>query len=667
MPKFRIVSDFKPTGDQPQAIEKLAEGVLKDLRHQVLLGVTGSGKTFTMANVVEKIQKPTLVIAHNKTLAAQLYNEFKELFPENAAEYFVSYYDYYQPEAYLPTTDTYIDKDSAINEQIDRMRHAATNALFERNDVIVVASVSCIYGLGSPEAYHGMLLFLEQGQRIERDAVLRKLVDIQYERNDYDFHRGTFRVRGDVVEIFPASYESTAIRVEMFGDEIESISEFDPLLGHAIRKLPKAAIYPGSHYVIPESRMKAAIDGIHDELRERIQHFRRENKLIEAQRIEQRTMFDLEMIQEMGYCHGIENYSRHLSGRAPGEPPPTLLDYFPKDYLLIVDESHATIPQIGGMYNGDRARKTTLVDYGFRLPSALDNRPLNFQEFEARVHQTVYVSATPADFEIEKSGKRIIEQVIRPTGLTDPQIAIRPVKGQVDDLLSEIRKHAAAGERVLVTTLTKRMAEDLTEHYKELNVKVAYLHSDIDTLERVDIIRDLRMGKYDVLIGINLLREGLDIPEVSLVAILDADKEGFLRSTRSLIQTMGRAARHVNGEVILYAEKITDSMRNAIAETNRRRTVQEEYNKKHNITPMSIKKNIQAALRTVYEQDYFTVPIAAEEAAEYLSIVDIPKLVERLEKDMRAAAKKQDFERAAQIRDRIKKLREQELAMGVKV
>ncbi len=667
MPKFQIVSDFKPTGDQPQAIDKLAEGVLKDLRHQVLLGVTGSGKTFTMANVVEKVQKPTLVIAHNKTLAAQLYNEFKELFPENAVEYFVSYYDYYQPEAYLPTTDTYIEKDSSINEQIDRMRHAATNALFERNDVIVVASVSCIYGLGSPEAYHGMLLFLEQGQRIERDAVLRKLVDIQYERNDYDFHRGTFRVRGDVVEIFPASYESTAIRVEMFGDEIESISEFDPLLGHAIRKLPKAAIYPGSHYVIPESRMKAAIDGIHDELRERIQQFRRENKLIEAQRIEQRTMFDLEMIQEMGYCHGIENYSRHLSGRAPGEPPPTLLDYFPKDYLLIVDESHATIPQIGGMYNGDRARKTTLVDYGFRLPSALDNRPLNFQEFEERVHQSVYVSATPADFEIEKSGKRIIEQVIRPTGLTDPKIAIRPVKGQVDDLLSEIRKRAGAGERVLVTTLTKRMAEDLTEHYKELNVKVAYLHSDIDTLERVDIIRDLRMGKYDVLIGINLLREGLDIPEVSLVAILDADKEGFLRSTRSLIQTMGRAARNVNGEVILYAEKITDSMRNAIAETNRRRTVQEDYNKKHNITPMSIKKNIQAALRTVYEQDYFTVPVAAEEEAEYLSIVDIPKLVERLEKDMRAAAKKQDFERAAQIRDRIKKLREQEMAVGVKV
>jgi excinuclease ABC subunit B len=667
MPKFKIVSKFKPTGDQPQAIEKLSEGIIKGINHQVLLGVTGSGKTFTMANVVERVQKPTLVIAHNKTLAAQLYNEFKELFPENAVEYFVSYYDYYQPEAYLPTTDTYIEKDSSINEQIDRMRHSATNALFERNDVIVVASVSCIYGLGSPEAYHGMLLFLEKGQHIERDDILRKLVDIQYERNDYDFHRGTFRVRGDVVEIFPASYENTAIRVELFGDELDSISVFDPLLGTPLQKLEKVAIYPGSHYVIPESRMKAAVDGIHDELRERIQHFRKMNKLLEAQRIEQRTMFDLEMIQEMGYCHGIENYSRHLSGRAPGEPPPTLIDYFPRDYLLIVDESHATIPQVGGMYNGDRARKTTLVDYGFRLPSALDNRPLNFQEFEERVYQTVYVSATPADYEIEKSKSRIIEQVIRPTGLTDPKITIKPVKGQVDDLLNEVRKRAEAGERVLVTTLTKRMAEDLTEHYKELNVKVAYLHSDIDTLERVDIIRDLRMGKYDVLIGINLLREGLDIPEVSLVAILDADKEGFLRSARSLIQTMGRAARNVNGEVILYAENITDSMRNAINETNRRRTVQEVYNKKHNITPQSIKKNIQAALRTVYEEDYYTVPIAAEEEAEYLSTVDLPRLIEHLEKEMRAAAKKQEFERAAELRDRIKKLREQEMAVGVKV
>jgi excinuclease ABC subunit B len=667
MQKFKIVSDFKPTGDQPQAIEKLSEGIIKDIKHQVLLGVTGSGKTFTMANVIERVQKPTLVIAHNKTLAAQLYNEFKELFPENAVEYFVSYYDYYQPEAYLPTTDTYIEKDSSINEQIDRMRHAATNALFERNDVIVVASVSCIYGLGSPEAYHGMLLFLEKDQHIERDDILRKLVDIQYERNDYDFHRGTFRVRGDVVEIFPASYENTAIRVELFGDDIDSISVFDPLLGTPLQKLEKVAIYPGSHYVIPESRMKSAVDGIHEELRERIQYFRKMNKLLEAQRIEQRTMFDLEMIQEMGYCHGIENYSRHLSGRQPGEPPPTLIDYFPKDYLLIVDESHATVPQIGGMYNGDRARKTTLVDYGFRLPSALDNRPLNFQEFEERVHQTVYVSATPADYEVEKSGKRIIEQVIRPTGLTDPKITIRPVKGQVDDLLNEVRKRAEAGERVLVTTLTKRMAEDLTEHYKELNVKVAYLHSDIDTLERVDIIRDLRMGKYDVLIGINLLREGLDIPEVSLVSILDADKEGFLRSARSLIQTMGRAARNVNGEVILYAEIMTDSMRNAIAETNRRRTVQEEYNRMHGITPQSIKKNIQAALRTVYEEDYYTVPIAAEEEAEYLSTVDIPRLIEHLEKEMRAAAKKQEFERAAELRDRIKKLREKEMAVGVKV
>jgi len=667
MQKFKIVSDFKPTGDQPQAIEKLAEGVIKGLPHQVLLGVTGSGKTFTMANVVEKVQKPTLVIAHNKTLAAQLYNEFKELFPENAVEYFVSYYDYYQPEAYLPTTDTYIEKDSSINEQIDRMRHAATNALFERNDVIVVASVSCIYGLGSPEAYHGMLLFLEQGQHIERNDILRKLVDIQYTRNDFDFQRGTFRVRGDVVEIFPASYENTAIRIELFGDEIDAISEFDPLLGTPLQKLDKVAVYPGSHYVIPDSRIKAAIDGIHEELRERIQYLRKMNKLIEAQRIEQRTMFDLEMIQEMGYCHGIENYSRHLSGRAPGEPPPTLLDYFPKDYLLIVDESHATIPQIGGMYNGDRARKTTLVEYGFRLPSALDNRPLNFEEFNERVNQTVYVSATPADYEVDKSGNRIIEQVIRPTGLTDPKIAIRPVKGQVDDLLNEIRKRAETHERVLVTTLTKRMAEDLTEHYKELNVKVAYLHSDIDTLERVDIIRDLRMGKYDVLIGINLLREGLDIPEVSLVAILDADKEGFLRSTRSLIQTMGRAARNVNGEVILYAENITDSMRNAISETNRRRQVQEEYNKKHGITPQSIKKNIQAALRTVYEQDYFTVPVTAEEVGEYVPTVNLPALIASLEKQMRAAAKALDFETAAELRDKIRSLRQQEMAVGVKV
>jgi len=667
MPKFRITSDFKPTGDQPQAIDKLSEGITQGLPHQVLLGVTGSGKTFTMANVVERVQKPTLVIAHNKTLAAQLYNELKELFPGNAVEYFVSYYDYYQPEAYLPTTDTYIEKDSSINEQIDRMRHSATNALLERNDVIVVASVSCIYGLGSPEAYHGMLLFLEKGQHIERNDILRKLVEIQYARNDFDFQRGTFRVRGDVVEIFPASHESTAIRVEMFGDDIDSISEFDPLLGTPLNKLEKVAIYPNSHYVIPETRMKEAIDGIHAELRDRIQYFRKMNKLIEAQRIEQRTMFDLEMIQEMGYCHGIENYSRHLSGRSPGEPPPTLIDYFPKDYLLIVDESHATIPQIGGMYNGDRARKQTLVDFGFRLPSALDNRPLNFEEFEARVRQTVYVSATPADFEVEKSVNRIIEQVIRPTGLTDPKIAIRPVKGQVDDLLNEIRKRAESKERVLVTTLTKRMAEDLTEHYKELNVRVAYLHSDIDTLERVDIIRDLRLGKYDVLIGINLLREGLDIPEVSLVAILDADKEGFLRSTRSLIQTMGRAARNVNGEVILYAENITASMRNAISETNRRRTVQEEYNRKHNITPTTIKKNIMAALRTVYEQDYFTVPITAGEAGEYVSTVDMPTLIARLDKQMRAAAKELDFETAVELRDKIRSLREREMAVGVKV
>ncbi|MDA8100220.1 MAG: excinuclease ABC subunit UvrB [Nitrospiraceae bacterium] len=667
MPKFAIRSEFKPTGDQPQAIEKLSDGVLRGLQHQVLLGVTGSGKTFTMANVIEGVQKPALVIAHNKTLAAQLYNEFKELFPENAVEYFVSYYDYYQPEAYLPTTDTYIEKDSAINEQIDRMRHAATTALFERNDVIIVASVSCIYGLGSPEAYHGMLLFLEKGQRIERNEMLRKLVDIQYSRNDFDFQRGTFRVRGDVCEIFPASYENTAIRVELFGDEIDAISEFDPLLGTPLRKMEKAAIYPNSHYVIPDSHMKSAMDSIHDELRERIQQFRRENKLIEAQRIEQRTMFDLEMIQEMGYCHGIENYSRHLSGRQPGEPPPTLLDYFPKDYLLFIDESHATVPQIGGMFNGDRARKQTLVDFGFRLPSALDNRPLNFEEFTERTHQLVYVSATPADYEVKISRSRIIEQVIRPTGLIDPKITVRPVKGQVDDLLNEVRRHAEARERVLVTTLTKRMAEDLTEHYKDLQVKVAYLHSDIDTLERVDIIRDLRLGKYDVLIGINLLREGLDIPEVSLVAILDADKEGFLRSARSLIQTIGRAARNVNGEVILYADRMTDSMTQAIGETNRRRQIQEAYNRKNGITPQTVKKNIMSALRTVYEQDYFTVPVAAEESEEYVATVDLPKLISRWDKEMRQAAKELDFERAAELRDKIAALRKKEMAVGVKV
>ena len=667
MPKFKITSDFKPTGDQPQAIEKLSHGILKGDQHQVLLGVTGSGKTFTIANVIEKIQKPTLVIAHNKTLAAQLYNEFKELFPDNAVGYFVSYYDYYQPEAYLPTTDTYIEKDSSINEQIDRMRHASTTALFERNDVIIVASVSCIYGLGSPEAYHGMLLFLEQGQHIDRDEMLRKLVDIQYSRNDYDFHRGTFRVRGDVVEIFPASYENSAIRIELFGDEIDSISEFDPLLGTALHKLEKIAIYPKSHYVITEDRYKTAVDEIHDELRERIQFFRRENKLIEAQRIEQRTMFDLEMIQELGYCHGIENYSRFLSGREPGEAPPTLIDYFPKDFLLIVDESHATVPQIGAMFNGDRSRKLTLVGYGFRLPSALDNRPLNFQEFEQHVNQAVYVSATPADYESNKSNGRTIEQVIRPTGLTDPEISVRPVTGQVDDLLEEVRKRAESGERVLVTTLTKRMAEDLTEYYKDLNVKVQYLHSGVDTLDRMDIIRELRMGKHDVLIGINLLREGLDIPEVSLVAILDADKEGFLRSTRSLIQTMGRAARHVNGEVILYADKMTDSMKRAITETNRRRKIQEAYNKKHKITPQSIRKNIHAALRTVYEQDYFTVPVAAEEGAEYVTTADIPKRITALEKEMKSAAKALDFESAAELRDRIKALREKEMAMGVRV
>ncbi|MFQ5950037.1 MAG: excinuclease ABC subunit UvrB, partial [Nitrospiria bacterium] len=552
--EFKLQSNFQPKGDQPGAIDTLSAGVHRGETQQVLLGVTGSGKTFTLANVIERVQKPTLVIAHNKTLAAQLYREFKGFFPENAVEYFVSYYDYYQPEAYLPHTDTFIEKDASINDAIDRMRHAATRSLFERNDIIIVASVSCIYGLGSPEAYHGMLVYLEEGREAERDAVLKKLVEIHYERNDFDFYRGTFRVRGDMIEIFPASSEDRCIRVVFFGDVIDTIHEVDPLRGSVVRHLPKIAIYPGSHYVIPPERIEDALMGIEDELRERIKYFRDRQMLIEAQRIEQRTAFDLEMIREIGYCQGIENYSRHLSGRKPGKPPPTLLDYFPQDTLLIIDESHATVPQIGGMYEGDHARKKNLVGYGFRLPSAFDNRPLTFKEFERFMRQVVYVSATPGPYELRKSSSRVVEQVIRPTGLIDPEIIVRPAKGQVDDLVGEIQKRAARSERVLVTTLTKRMAEDLTEYYQEVGLSVRYLHSDIETIERMEVIRDLRRGEFDVLVGINLLREGLDLPEVSLVAILDADKEGFLRSHRSLIQTAGRAARHVSGEVILYAE-----------------------------------------------------------------------------------------------------------------
>lgn len=664
MNPFKLVSEFQPRGDQPQAIEKLSEGVAKGFPHQVLLGVTGSGKTFTMANVIERLQKPTLVISHNKTLAAQLYGEFKELFPENAVEFFVSYYDYYQPEAYIPSTDTYIEKDTQINEDIDKMRHSATRSLLERNDVIIVASVSCIYGLGSPEAYHGMLLYLEKGMTIHRDEILSKLVEIHYERNDIDFHRGTFRVRGDVVEVFPAHEENRAIRIELFGDEVEALSEIDPLRGRVIKSLEKIPIYPGSHYVTPPDRLQKAIQGIQEELEERLEWFRSKNLLLEAQRLEQRTKFDLEMLQELGYCQGIENYSRHLTGRRPGEPPPTLLDYFPQNYLLFIDESHVTIPQLIGMYRGDRSRKETLVEYGFRLPSALDNRPLMFEEFEQRINQVIYVSATPGEYEMKKSKGRIIEQIIRPTGLSDPLLEVKPAKNQVDDLLGEIQKRIKKKERVLVTTLTKRMAEDLTEYYADLGIRVKYLHSDIDTLDRVEIIRDLRLGKFDVLIGINLLREGLDIPEVSLVAILDADKEGFLRSEKSLIQTFGRAARNVNGQVILYADKITDSMNQAILETNRRRKIQEAYNQAHGITPQTVKKSVRNILASIYEADYFTVPMVMETEEKYIPVKDIPAMIQKLKKEMKEAANRLEFERAAELRDKIHHLEEMELKMG---
>ncbi len=664
MNPFKLVSEFQPRGDQPQAIEKLSEGVAKGFPHQVLLGVTGSGKTFTMANVIERLQKPTLVISHNKTLAAQLYGEFKELFPENAVEFFVSYYDYYQPEAYIPSTDTYIEKDTQINEDIDKMRHSATRSLLERNDVIIVASVSCIYGLGSPEAYHGMLLYLEKGMTIHREEILSKLVEIHYERNDIDFHRGTFRVRGDVVEVFPAHEENRAIRIELFGDEVEALSEIDPLRGRVIKSLEKIPIYPGSHYVTPADRLQKAIQGIQEELEERLEWFRSKNLLLEAQRLEQRTKFDLEMLQELGYCQGIENYSRHLTGRRPGEPPPTLLDYFPQNYLLFIDESHVTIPQLIGMYRGDRSRKETLVEYGFRLPSALDNRPLMFEEFEQRVNQVIYVSATPGEYEMKKSKGRIIEQIIRPTGLSDPLLEVKPAKNQVDDLLGEIQKRIKKKERVLVTTLTKRMAEDLTEYYADLGIRVKYLHSDIDTLDRVEIIRDLRLGKFDVLIGINLLREGLDIPEVSLVAILDADKEGFLRSEKSLIQTFGRAARNVNGQVILYADKITDSMNQAILETNRRRKIQEAYNQAHGITPQTVKKSVRNILASIYEADYFTVPVVMETEEKYIPVKDIPAIIQKLKKEMKEAANRLEFERAAELRDKIHHLEEMELKMG---
>ncbi|RMG11151.1 MAG: excinuclease ABC subunit UvrB [Deltaproteobacteria bacterium] len=667
MPRFQLQAPFEPRGDQPQAIEELVAGLERGERWQVLLGATGTGKTFTMANVIARVQRPTLVMAHNKTLAAQLYGEFKELFPDNAVEYFVSYYDYYQPEAYVPSSDTYIEKDASINDEIDRLRHSATHALLTRDDVIIVASVSCIYGLGTAEAYFGMAVKCERGQAYERDQLMRDLVAIQYERNDYDFHRGTFRVRGDTLEIFPAYEEDRALRIEFFGDEVDAIWEIDPLRGKVLAELDKAHVFPGSHYVTEPARRRAALDGIRRELKERLAELRDAGRLLEAQRLEQRTLFDLEMLEQTGYCTGIENYSRWLSGRAPGEPPPTLLEYFPEDFLLIVDESHQTVPQIRAMYRGDRSRKETLVEYGFRLPSALDNRPLKFEEWEARVGQVIFVSATPGEYELDRTEGVVVEQVIRPTGLMDPQIEVRPVAEQVDDLLEEIRIRAARSERVLVTTLTKRMAEDLSEYLAEVGVRVRYLHADIDTIERSVILRDLRRGDFDVLVGINLLREGLDLPEVSLVAILDADKEGYLRSATSLIQTIGRAARNVQGKVIMYADTITESMRFAIEETERRREKQRAYNEAHGITPETVKRAIRDL--SPLEEAVRGAAAVREPSLDAREWVDDPDadrdaLVARLEKEMRAAAEKLEFERAAALRDRILSLKQGALGLA---
>ncbi len=659
MQPFKLQSDYEPAGDQPQAIEKLVNGLDSSPSSQTLLGVTGSGKTYTIANVIERVQKPTLVLAHNKTLAAQLYNEFKTFFPDNAVGYFVSYYDYYQPEAYLAQTDTYIEKDASINDEIDKMRHSATHALFERRDVIIVASVSCIYGLGSPEAYHGMLLFLEKGKTLERDQALQKLVEIQYKRNDVDFQRGTFRVRGDVLEILPVYERNEALRIEFFGDEIERISSFDPLTRQTLRELDRIAIYPASHYTTPKELLNKAMENIRKELIERVAYFESQNLLIEAQRIEQRTMFDLEMIKEVGYCQGIENYSRHLMGRPAGEAPPTLLDYFPKDSLFIIDESHVTLPQLQGMYKGDRSRKETLIRYGFRLPSAFDNRPLKFEEFDKHINNVIYVSATPSSYELEKSNNRAVELIARPTGLVDPEIEVKPVATQVDDLYNQIRSRAAKNQRCLITTLTKRFSEDLAEHFAELGLKVKYLHSDIVTLERTQIIRELRMGEFDALIGINLLREGLDIPEVSLVAILDADKEGFLRSTTSLIQTSGRAARNVSGKVILYADQITQSMQAAIEEMNRRRKIQLDYNRENNVTPRSIERAIETSMEYT-EVSELEMEVMEEEEA-YESGKPVLELIVEMEKKMLSAAKDLNFEKAAELRDRIKRLREKDL------
>ncbi|HET9491584.1 MAG TPA: excinuclease ABC subunit UvrB [Methylomirabilota bacterium] len=661
-PLFRLTSDFPPRGDQPQAIARLTDYLREGRRHVALRGVTGSGKTYTMANVIARMGRPTLVLSPNKTLAAQLFSEFKAFFPHNAVEYFVSYYDYYQPEAYIPQSDTYIEKDALINDEIDRMRHSATRSLMERRDVVVVASVSCIYGIGAPETYQEMHVGLRTGERMDRDEIIRRLIAVQYERNDYDFHRGTFRVRGDVVEIFPANEESLALRVELFGDVVDAIRQIDPLRGAVTQELDSVRIYPASHYVTPAAQLERALQTIHEELQERLGFLRSRNRLLEAQRLEQRTLFDMEMLRELGYCHGIENYSRHLTGRRPGEPPPVLIEYLPTDALVIIDESHVAVPQLRGMYYGDRSRKEALVEYGFRLPSAFDNRPLTFEEFTRLTGQTVYVSATPGPYELEMAGGAVGEQVIRPTGLMDPGITVRPATSQVDDLLHEVRVRAEREERVLVTTLTKRMAEDLTEYYQQAGLRVRYLHSDIDTLDRVAVIRDLRLGKFDCLIGINLLREGLDIPEVSLVAILDADKEGYLRSGTSLIQTAGRAARNVNGEVIMYADHITESMAATIQETERRRALQAEYNAAHGITPESIRSSIRELLQTVYERDYYTVEVAAPAEERFATPAELAQRIAEMETRMREAARRLDFEQAAELRDRVRALKKLQTA-----
>ena len=658
---FRLSSEYSPRGDQPQAIAALTDFVREGRRHMVLRGVTGSGKTYSIANVIANVDRPTLVISPNKTLAAQLFSEFRAFFPSNAVEYFVSYYDYYQPEAYIPQSDTYIEKDALINDEIDRMRHSATKSLLERRDVLVVASVSCIYGIGEPDTYQGLHLELREGDRIDRDEIIRRLIAVQYERNDYDFHRGTFRVRGDVVEVFPANEESIALRVELFGDVIDAISRIDSLRGAVLERVDRVHIYPASHYVTEASQLERAFETIQEELGERLAFLRQRNRLLEAQRLEQRTFFDIEMLRELGYCHGIENYSRHLTGRRPGEAPPTLIEYMPKDALIIIDESHVAVPQVRGMYYGDRSRKEALVEYGFRMPSAFDNRPLTFDEFTRLTGQTIYVSATPGPYELDLAADTVAEQVIRPTGLTDPRIIVRPAKDQVDDLLGELRARAERDERVLVTTLTKRMAEDLTEYYQQLGLRVRYLHSDIDTLDRVAIIRDLRLGKFDGLIGINLLREGLDIPEVSLVAILDADKEGYLRSATSLIQTAGRAARNINGEVVMYADHVTDSMAATIHETERRRELQRAYNDAHGITPESIKSSIRELLQTIYERDYYTVPVEEPTTETFESPAALHSRILELEARMKEAAKRLDFEQAAELRDRLKSLRKQQL------